>query len=66
MGSFFLQTGIRDAQSVLAEKTRLNTQLIEQKSSQAQESTLLAKAKERSQEMLKKVVVANGNLIFED
>lgn len=50
---------------MLAEKTRLNTQLIEQKSSQAQESTLLAKAKERSQEMLKKVVVSNG-LIFEE
>ena len=57
MGFFlsFLQTGIRDAQSVLAEKTRLNTQLIEQKGSQAQELTGLGKAKERSQELLKKV-----------
>ena len=46
---------IKGVNDLLAQKTRVNTELIEQKTSHAQELDLLAKGKERSKEMLQKV-----------
>ena len=51
----FLKGTIREGKTALSGKTQSNTELIERKTSLAQELIILAKSKERSEEILKKV-----------
>ena len=52
---------MREGKTALSQKTQLNTGLIERKTNQAEESIILAKSKEQSQEVLKKVILCRDS-----